>query len=306
MTRRFIITLLFFASCTAPNRILSYTTNTKPLYPVNPSPVKIIVLNMHDVAAQKYRDNKEEVFTSIIDNLLEWQAAAIKEQTGTNAKALKGYTAPGQDPDSTVRAILSREQASHAIVINNFDVYFEQTNVEVTRDPDGSKNREAFYDIVAPVEYTFYTKGEGARNLTVTRRRRHSSRGVISGLLAAGPSIVSRREDALDIVLDNGQRFLDYFFPGKAQRMRPVFSGKGFEPVQACLEKNDYECALTESLRLLKDPNAEKASKAAYNCAVFFERKSQPDEMRKYLEESLSLYPLAEAMRMKNSLQGIE
>lgn len=304
MFRILFIFGLLFAACTAPNRLISYTTDTKPPYPLSPAPEKIIVLNMHDVAAKKYRDNKEEVFIQLIDNLLEWLAAAIKDQNATAAKALNGFTAPGNNPDSTVLAILAREQASHAIVINTFDVYFEQTNVEVTRDPDGSKNREAFYDIVAPIEYTFYTRGKGSRNLTVTHRKRHSSRGVISGLLAAGPSIVSRREDARDMVLDNGQLYLDHFFPGKAQRMRPVITGKGFETVNACLGRGDYECALTESLRLLKDPDREKASKAAYNCAVFFERKSQPEEMRKYLDESLSLYPLAEARRMMSSLQG--
>lgn len=43
-------------------------------------------------------------------------------------------------------------------VITYFNVYFDKTNVEVTRTSSGGKSREAFCDIVAEINFSFYDK----------------------------------------------------------------------------------------------------------------------------------------------------
>ena len=55
---------------------------------------------------------------------------------------------------------------------------------------------------------------------------------------------------------------------------------------------------LTESLRFIDDFDKTKAAKACYNCAVFFDRKNQPEEAKKYLRQSLSFATLYEAKQM--------
>ncbi|MBK6936729.1 MAG: tetratricopeptide repeat protein [Chitinophagaceae bacterium] len=125
---------------------------------------------------------------------------------------------------------------------------------------------------------------------------------MVSGLLAAGPNIVVQRNDAWKMIIDNAQLYLNYFFPGEVGRSRPLFTGKGFEAVSAAIAKDDYEAALTESLRMINDPKKEIAAKALYNCAVLFERKNQPEEALNYAKQSVDVYDLREARLLWNDL----
>jgi len=121
---------------------------------------------------------------------------------------------------------------------------------------------------------------------------------VASGLLAAGPNVVVQKDDAYRIVMESWQQYLNYFFPGEKMRCRQVFINNGFEAVGKALSRQDYEAALTESLRFIDDPDKIKAAKSCYNCAVFFDRKNQPEEAKKYLRQSLSFATLNEAQQM--------
>lgn len=294
--------LVLFTSCTAPTRMISYTSRTVPIYAIEPPPQKIILLNAYNVAEKKYRDNKEELFVQLIDTMMHWAATRINDNAGIATEVIKGYTpVPGKN-DSIVSAIITRHNATHAIMVSAFDVFFEQTRVDVTKTSSG-KDREAYYDIVSDLTYSLYDTGSMIREKFIHQSRFHSSRSVISGLLAAGPGVVAQREDVYRIVLQSCEEYLNYFFPGIKQRHRPVFSGKGFEAVGKAISMQDYETAMIESLRFIRDPDKQKAAKANYNCAVFMERKDQPGEARKYLSKSLSLATLYEAKRMWNDFE---
>jgi len=248
------------------------------------------------VAAKKYRDNKEELFLQLIDTMMYWAAKRIHDDAGIGTEVIRGYTPT--NGDSTIYKLIAAHKATHAITVTNFDVLFEQTHVDVSKDNNGKKSREAFYDIVTDINYSFYAADTLIREKELHQSRYHSSRSVVSGLLAAGPNVVAQRNDAYRIVMESWQQSLDYFFPGEKLRKRPVFSSKEFEAVGQAISKQDYEAALTESLRYINDPNKEKAARACYNCAVFFERKNQLEEAKKYLRQSLSLANLNEAKQM--------
>lgn len=296
MHRLAICSLLFLISCAAPKDIISYTSKTLPVYAVDPQPQKIILLNNYNVAVKKYRDNKEQLFLQLIDTMMYWAAKKINDNTGIETEVIRGYTSV--DKDSSLSSLISTHKASHAISVTYFDVSFEQTRVDVTKEGNGSKNREAFYDIVADISYSFYAHDSLIKQRDLHQSRFHSSRSVVSGLLAAGPNVVSQKDDAYRIVQESWQQYLNYFFPGEKMRSRRVFINKEFEAVGKALSRPDYEAALTESLRYIDDPDNLKAAKACYNCAVFFERKNQPEEAKKYLRKSLSLAELSEAKQM--------
>ena len=296
MYRLAICFLLLLVSCTAPKNIISYTSRTIPIYSVDPPPQKIILLNNYDVASKKYRDNKEQLFLQLIDTMMYWASKRINDNTGIETEVIGGYT-PAYG-DSTIFRLIADHKATHAITVSNFDVSFEQTRVDVTKDNNGSKSREAYYDIVADISYSFYAHDSLIKQRDLHQSRFHSSRSVASGLLAAGPNIVVQRADAYRIVMDSWQQYLNYFFPGEKMRSRPVFIKKGFEAVGQAISRQDYEAALTESLRFIDDPDKTKAAKSCYNCAVFFERKNQPEEAKKYLRQSLSFATLVEAKQM--------
>jgi hypothetical protein len=293
--------LLLLVSCTAPKNIISYTSRTIPIYAVDPPPQKIILLNNYDVAAKKYRDNKEQLFLQLIDTMMYWASKRINDNTGIETEVIRGYT-PAYG-DSTIFRLIADHKATHAITVSNFDVSFEQTRVDVTKDNSGSKSREAYYDIVADISYSLYAHNSLIKQRDLHQSRFHSSRSVASGLLAAGPNIVVKKDDAYRIVMEIWQQYLNYFFPGEKVRSRSVFINKGFESVGQAISRQDYEAALTESLRFIDDPDKTKAAKACYNCAVFFERKNQPEEAKKYLRQSFSLATLSEAQQMRHDFE---
>jgi hypothetical protein len=288
--------ILLLLSCTAPNKIISYSSRTIPVYSVDPPPQKIILINNYNVAAKKYRDNKEQLFLELIDTMMYWAAKRIHDDAKTETEVIRGYTPA--NGDSTIYRLIADHKATHAITVTNFDVFFDQTRVDVTKESNGKKSREAFYDIVTDINYSFYKSDSLIRERELHRSRYHSSRSVASGLLAAGPNVVVKKDDAYRIVMESWQESLNYFFPGEKLRQRPVFSTKEFEAVGQAISKQDYEAALTESLRFINDHDKEKAARACYNCAVFFERKNQPEEAKKYLRQSLSLANLDEAKKM--------
>ena len=293
--------LLFFTSCTAPTKTISYTSGTKPIYAIEPPPQKIILFSVYDIAAKKYRDNKEELFQQLVDTMMNWAATKIHDNSGIKTEVIKGYTPDNED--STVYALIAAHKASHAFAVTYFDVYFDQTQVDVTKDGDGSKSREAHYDIVADIVYSFYDKSSLVKKRDLHKSRYHSSRNVVSGLLAAGPNVVAKRDDAYRMAMQIWQEYLAYYFPGEKQLNRPVFTNKGFEGVGQAIKRNDYEAALIESMRFIDDADKTKAAKANYNCAVFMERKGQPEEANKYLSKSLSLFSLMEAKVMMADYQ---
>ena len=296
MHRLAIFFLLLLSSCTAPKNIISYTSRTIPIYSVDPPPKKIILLNNYDVASKKYRDNKEQLFLRLIDTMMYWAGKRINDNTGIETQVIRGYTLA--NGDSTIYRLIADHKATHAITVSDFDVSFEQTRVDVTKDNSGSKSREAYYDIVADISYSLYAQDSLIRRRDLHQSRFHSSRSVASGLLAAGPNVVVQKDDAYRIVMEIWQQYLNYFFPGEKMRSRPVFINKGFEAVGQAVSRQDYEAALTESLRFIGDPDKTKAAKACYNCAVFFDRKNQPEEAKKYLRQSLSFATLVEAKQM--------
>ena len=144
---------------------------------------------------KKYRDNKEQLFMQLIDTMMYWAAKKIQENAGFETEVIRGYTPA--NGDSTIYRLIAEHKATHAINVSNFDVSFEQTRVEVTKDNSGSKSREAYYDIVADISYSFYAHDSLIKQRDLHQSRFHSSRSVASGLLAAGPNIVVQRDDAI-------------------------------------------------------------------------------------------------------------
>ncbi len=121
-----------------------------PIHQVDPQ--RILLLNAYDVTVNNYRSNKEQFFNVLMDKALLDISRDIQKRIGQEAPTRLGLTKAGEassSRDSVVMNLMNEEQASDAIVITSFTVYFDQTEVVVTRDDDGSKSREAHYDIVS-------------------------------------------------------------------------------------------------------------------------------------------------------------
>ncbi|MBL7741079.1 MAG: hypothetical protein JNK14_17790 [Chitinophagaceae bacterium] len=289
---------LLLTSCTFSRLAISYTALTIPLYKLDKAPQKFLLLSTYNITAQEYRNNKEELFISLTDELMDQLSKKIHEKAGIPAQVVHGYTRSAGNTDSTMHALMVQNQASHAIMIDSFSVYFDQTNVEVTKNYDGSKRRVAYYDIVSDIGYRLYSTDSLVRKMHIRRKRFHSTREVSSVLFNIGPNVVVQDDYAKDITMENGQHYFNCYFPGEAVRNRTLFAGKELGNVNQAVTRGDYETALSESLRFVNDSNKEKAAQACYNCAVFFERKHQTAGALLYLRQSLSLFNLPEAKKM--------
>lgn len=294
-----ILSSLILASCTPGVQMMNTTIPTQPMFNVVPD--QLVLLSTVDVVAQNYRDNKEELFLAMLDSILLTASREIKIRSEVVAEPLYGTTKTSADKaerDNQILSIMLDNGSSDAIVISSFDVFFEQTRVDVTRNEDGTKDREAYYDIVSKIIYLWFDNDGLFKETPIELRRFHSSRGVLSGLFAAGPNVVSKKDEAFGMVMDNLNTYLNQFFPGRMLRSRPLFVGKEFSVVKIAIDAGDFDRALTECHQYMDSPDKKIAARAHYNYAVLLERVNQYDEVKSHLMASLQLYRLVEAYEM--------
>ena len=292
---------LLFTACSSNIQLLTYTLPVAPEQNLSPAPQKIILLNTFDATIYK-NNNKRELLTGLADTLLAQMARQISGSAGIDAQPIFGLTPVFTTADGgSIIKLMEQHKASHAIVLKELDAYFDQTGVEVTKTQSG-KEREAFYDICTNIKYELYDRTQRLESSPIFLRRPHSSRSVVSGLLAAGPSIAKNKDDFYSMAMENKDRFLRKYFPASITKKRPLYTGGAFKPVGDALSQNDYTGALQRSLELTESASRDVRAKAWYNCAVLSERLARLADAERYLQRSLGLLPLPEAQAMIYSL----
>jgi hypothetical protein len=265
-----------------------------PTYPTRkfkPSPDKIVVANFYDVKKASVRNNKEELFKELINLTLRHTSNEINRKGETIASFQEGLTPPG---DSSVTSLMAQHQASHAIFIKSFDSYFDQTEVVVTQT-EGGKNREAHYDIIVDIRYSIYRQNKHWFDTLISVRKYHSSRSVLSGLLAAGPNIVANSSDAMEGIYANVDAHLKTYFKSYEKRQRNLLISKSFKAMKYAMDAGDFELALSESEKLISSDKKMESAAAALNCAILLEYLGRPEKIKSYLETSLATYWLQDA-----------
>jgi hypothetical protein len=209
------ILLLLLHGCAVQQQPPTTPYKTTPLYILNPKPERILLLNTYNVDSASYRSNKSELFKKFIDSILIITATEIKDREGIDAKVLPGYSNLSLFGDSSIYLLMAKHHATHAIVIDSFNVYFNLRDVEVTKSQNGAKSKEAYYDINSDIHFLFYTGHSLFKELMMTKKWQHSARPVLSGMLAAGPNVVVQKKDAWKISAANLYDYLNLFFMAK-------------------------------------------------------------------------------------------
>ncbi len=151
---------------------------------------RILIVNTFDASEIKARKNKQELFAELVDSLKQYLLSEMGRYT-----AFETVVAGEVITDTAwqiLNPLLQRYNCTSAIVISNLNVYFEQNGVEVTKNNDGSKTREAFYDICSDVRYLYYVNAATPKVLDRRNCKFFTKRSVASGILAAGPDIVGK------------------------------------------------------------------------------------------------------------------
>lgn len=285
----FLLILISCASCYVP-KTLTTTIPTLPTREFKTLPQKIVVANAYDVKEADARNNKEQLFGELINLTVRHASNEINRRSEIASSFVEGLTI---QHDSSINALMKEQLASHAIVVRSFNVYFEQTDVVVT-ETEGGKNRDAFYDIIVDVRYSFHNWSGLQFDTLISVHKFHSSRRVLSGLLAAGPNVVKNSEDAADGIYANVDLYLKSFFKSSEPRTRHLYVSKEFKEMDNAINASDYERAFMESDKLMKSDKKTVAAMAAYNCAVLLEYMGQYNKVKYYLEESLARQKMME------------
>ncbi len=168
----------------------------------------IVIFNAFDPSDSKSRKNKKELFTELADSLKEYlnYFLAGKNDTKTTIipELLKDISV------NNIQAIMAQTEATMVIVIMNLNIYFEETNVAVTKNYDGSKSREASYDICCLVSYNIYQPGVSIIPAEERNCEFFTTRSVASGLPAGGPDIAGKKKYTYAMVRKNAFKFLSH------------------------------------------------------------------------------------------------
>ncbi len=292
----FFFIICICSGCYVP-RTLTNSIVTLPTREFKTPPQKIVVANGYDLNEVSTRDNKEKLFNELANLTVRHTSDEISRRSEIASTFVEGFTVPILQRDSIIKALMTEHLASHAIIVEFFKAYFEQTDVVVT-ETDGGKNREAFYDILVDVRYSFHNWSGQQFDTLISVRKFHSSRNVLSGLLAAGPNVVKNSEDAADGIYANVDMYLKSFFSNTEQRQRNLYISKEFKEVNDDIDAYNFESAFEQSEKLMTSAKKTVAAMAAYNCAVLLEHLGQYNRVKYYIEESLAKQRMPEAEEM--------
>ena len=180
---------------------------------IGQSSKKLLILNNYNIREESIRKNKKAFFLELSDSLLS-RLAAWGSNLEYETVVLPGYTSLDSSGISMLPNLLQRNNCSRAVVVKEFDVYFAIYDVEVTKD-GGSKSKEAFYNIYSNAVYDLTDSSQKIKTDRVTVSASHSSRKVLSGLLSAGPNIMSNKRDAMSILEQNAREYMRAYFDKK-------------------------------------------------------------------------------------------
>lgn len=174
---------------------------------------KILVVSSYNITEQSIRKNKKELFYQINDSLLAAVQSNFKTKQ-TETKIIYGYSLLEDSGEKSIYELIKKDSAAYAVVINSFDVSFDQSEVEKTQTDGGNTSKTAHYNICSLVKYSYYNTVHLIKAKDVNYCEPHLTRSVISGLFATGPNIVSNKKDAFIMAAKNVKPYFDLFFPG--------------------------------------------------------------------------------------------
>lgn len=174
--------------------------------PGDSNKLKILIISSYDAQSIKARKNKKELFAELVTTLQNDLAAEIRTKTSYEPVVIS-ETLTGENYDNLLISLLQKNKPAKTIIIKAFDVWFDQTGVDVTEE-NGSKTRTAHFDLCSNVTYSLLN-GENLQDEKEIKYREYfTHRNVASGFLSVGPDIVGKRKDAVLLMKNNAAAFM--------------------------------------------------------------------------------------------------
>ncbi|MCK5703380.1 MAG: hypothetical protein KAI29_19615, partial [Cyclobacteriaceae bacterium] len=140
--------------------------------------------------------------------------------------------------------------------------------------------KTAYYDLVLNTYITIYSaKGQIVEKMQDELRILHDKRGVLSGLLAIGPSMGKADKNVLLISDELGRKFIQKFYPLTVSELREFYATKEFTKAFKAFQMQDWRTVEEELMILTKSPDPKIEGRAAYNLTVLYENLNRTSEM---------------------------
>lgn len=252
-----------------------------PIINFSPKPTRVLVAPLYRVEDLKIaRDKKEDLVQECLDTLL----AGMQSSAGlrnlayelvrdTNPFRINGY--PG-DPKSIMQ-LLEMHQSDLLIAIDGFRPYIMQGDVNVSESYSGSKSKTADYFIVVDGKLSIFNRDSMLHEFPFRLSRFLKSRQVVSGLLAAGPSLVNNRESALALSMSMGVDLVEMLQPGKAQVSARLYTMKDLRELNRYIQQEDWASARAAVNILMESGERKVKGRAYYMSALLHQRESDYD-----------------------------
>ncbi len=232
-------------------------------------------------------ENKKEVFSMGQKSFVEGLKAGFDTSQyyhltlgDTIIKAHSAHEPAANLSPTDVLTLCEQFNQEYLLTLDNYDLFFFQ-DVEVVEDEDGSKSRTAYYDLVVNTYVTIYSKdGLIIDKIKDELRIFHDKRGVISGLLAVGPSMGKADKNAILISDELGRKFIQKFYPMNIMEERLFYTSKEFSRAYNNYLMQNWVSVESDLQQIAENPDKKTSGRAAYNLAVFYENRNKPDLMK--------------------------
>ncbi|MDX5419448.1 MAG: tetratricopeptide repeat protein [Hymenobacteraceae bacterium] len=284
------IALLSFQSCTS---ILYINTTLPPEVAVTNEQWKVVTLNRVNPELLPYsREKKLDVFMQAANEAHDGVTEAILQDPTFSLVAADTSTqfiqaAPNQQlTPEQVQAIYSQHPHHLILALEQFDSFFDKEVVR-EKDGDGSVTKTAHYTLVTRTSWTLYDSTGAVLDMaTLSRNEPYDSRGVLSGLLAIGPSISNAGSVINNLAWHTGMDYWERLHPKQMHFERLYYSNKEFSSAAFKMAASEWEEAVALLTPIAQSTKRKNAAKAAYNLAIVHEAKGDIAEAKKWARQA--------------------
>ena len=211
-----VLTAILVSSCetTAP---LTQNTLIPAEYKIRDSTQTFVIIDAADImttgiAIVKRREavmqNVKSEYLSVVPDLVTTQLSMPVVMDTSLTLDQKSRVLQGDR--NILDSLRNRHNAGVIGVLLNCYGGFEKDEVVTEKNQDGSKSKTAYYSVFFESTWQVIVDNINQQKIIMARRP-HSSRPIISGLLARGPGFKANRKDLLEISRENAYEFTGLF-----------------------------------------------------------------------------------------------
>jgi len=248
-----------------------------------PLPARVIIFPATELQVE--RQKKEDLIRECADTFL----SVFKETITMDLPTVEFILVPFAEMDDSSKTpffLLQHYRADLALVIADFRPGVSQGEVTKTVNDDNSKSKSAEYFMVASGVLNIYNNNSLVSAFPFSESQFLKNRDVVSGLFAAGPSLVKNKGSALDVTDRAAKNLAHKFISRQTAYTVSLFKKKELKEVTYMIEHDNYEEALQKALQLTTDENGGISSRANYLCALLYHIQTDFAKAFKHVEQA--------------------